>query len=142
MLRLLVDYPESTDYDLYIICMRKANSACEYFKPQDPRLSQQGIEVMQVVSRCRENYKQGRWDEASVLYALCSVKEWRTTQSLELSASATLDDTYLQLRKRMLTLIVQDRRSWTPAQIGLAMPAWGCLSDALWAGMMRHDSSD
>ena len=80
--------------------------------------------------------------EASVLYALFSVKEWRTTQSLELSASATLDDTYLQLRKRMLTLIVQDRRSWTPAQIGLAMPAWGCLSDALWAGMMRHDSSD
>jgi hypothetical protein len=77
--------------------------------------------------------------EASVLYALFSVKEWRTTQSLELSASATLDDTYLQLRKRMLTLIVQDRRSWTPAQTGLAMPAWGCLSDALWAGRMRHD---
>jgi hypothetical protein len=136
---LLEDFPESTDYDLYIICMRQANSACEYFKPQDPRLSQQGIEVMQVVSRCRENYKQGRWDEASVLYALFSVKEWRTTNTLELSVSAGLDDTYSQLRKRILTLIAQDRSSWTPAQTGIAMPAWGCLSDALSAGMMRHD---
>jgi len=50
VLRLLVDYPESTDYDLYIICMRQANSACEYFKPQHQRLLQQAIEVMQVVT--------------------------------------------------------------------------------------------
>jgi hypothetical protein len=72
---LLATMPDSTDYEKYIFCMREANSACEYFKPQDTRLSQQGIEVMQVVSRCRENYKQARWDEAAVMYSLFSVDE-------------------------------------------------------------------
>jgi hypothetical protein len=122
--------PGATDYDLYLVCMREQNIACEYFKPQHPRLSQQGVEVMQVVSRCRENYKQGRWDEASVLYALFSVKEWRTTKTLELSVSAALDDTYSQLRKRILTLIAQDSSSWTPAQT-LAQGAFcGCCGPA------------
>jgi hypothetical protein len=135
--RLLAEMPESTDYEMYIFCMREANSACEYFKPQHPRLSQQGIEVMQVISRCRENYKQARWDEAAVMYSLFSVDEWRSADSLARSSSAYLDDSYAQMRKRILTVTRQDSSFWV--QKGVVMPAWPCLSDALRAGMLRHD---
>jgi hypothetical protein len=101
--RLLASMPGSTDYEMYIFCMREANSACEYFKPQHTRLSQQGIEVMQVISRCRENYKQARWDEAAVMYSLFSVDEWKSANTLATSASAYLDDSFTQLRKRILS---------------------------------------
>jgi hypothetical protein len=74
--RLLVEKSDSTDFEMYIFYMREANSECEYFKPQDTLLSQQVVEVMQVISRCRENYKQTCWDEAAVLYSLFSVDEW------------------------------------------------------------------
>jgi hypothetical protein len=135
--RLLAEMPESTDYEMYIFCMREANSACEYFKPQHPRLSQQGIEVMQVISRCRENYKLARWDEEAVMYSLFSVDEWRSADTLARSSSAYLDDSYAQMRKRILTVTRQDSSFWV--QKGVVMPAWPCLRDALRAGMLRHD---
>jgi len=127
----------ATDYELFILCMREANSACEYFKPQDTRLSQQGVEVMQVISRCRENYKQARWDEAAVLYALFTEKEWNSASTLSYSASAFRDDSYAQMRKRITTITRQDKDKWS--QKGFNVPNWECLRDALNAGLLRHD---
>jgi hypothetical protein len=92
--RIEAEMAHATDFDKYIVCMREHNSKCEYFKPQHPRLTQQGVEVMQVVSRCRENYKQGRWDEASVMYALFTEKEWGDAHSIVLSESARKDFGY------------------------------------------------
>jgi hypothetical protein len=134
---LLAKMPSASDFDKYIVCMRQANSACEYFKPQDARLSQQGIEVMQVVSKCRENYKQARWDEAAVMYALFTVQEWRRAKFLAYSESAFLDDSYVKLRKKVISAINKDTKYWT--QDGMHMPQWDCLRDALRAGMLRHD---
>jgi hypothetical protein len=135
--RLLVQTSGATDYEQYIFCMREANSACEYFKPHHTRLSQQGVEVMQVISRCRENYKQARWDEAAVMYALFTEKEWRAASTLSYSASAFRDDGYAQMRKRVTTVTRQDKDYWP--QQGFDIPNWECLRDALYAGMLRHE---
>jgi hypothetical protein len=137
--RINAEMPHDTDFDKYIVCMREQNSKCEYFKPQHPRLTQQGAEVMQVISRCRENYKQGRWDEASVMYSLFSEGEWANAHSIVLSESARLDDSYAALRKRIFAMIEREKRFWTADQKGFVLPAWSCLDDALRAGLLRHD---
>ena len=131
----------ASDYSKYVICLQTANSGCEYFKPQHTRLAQQGVDVMQVVSRCRENYKQARWDEASALYALFSADEWRTADKLELSESAHLDDSYTQLRKKIIKITNQDKRFWSAAEKGVALHSatWACLSDAVRAGALQHN---
>ncbi len=81
--------------------------------------------------------KQARWDEAAVMYALFSVDEWKSTKTLSSSASAYLDDSFTQLRKRILTVTRQDLNFWS--QNGVTMPNWECLRNALHAGMLRHD---
>jgi hypothetical protein len=128
-------------YDDYVTCLRdKWPSECEPLKPRDNRLSQQGVEVMQVISRCRENYQQKRWDEAATLYALFAAEELRRGD-LRRSASMQEDDKFTLLRKKVVKLVENDRRFWTSSQnaLDLSPSSWVCLADALAAGNLRHN---
>jgi hypothetical protein len=128
-------------YNDYVACLRDEwPSECETLKPRDNRLSQQGVEVMQVISRCRENYQQRRWDEAATLYALFTVEEWRTG-NLRNSASMQTDDKFTLLRKKVAKLVENDRRFWTSSQrvVDISPGSWVCLADALAAGNLRHN---
>ena len=69
-------------------------STCEEYKPRDQRLQRQGVEVLQLITRCRGNYQQGRWDEASTLLALFEAAEWQDLRQLRHSTSARKDDKY------------------------------------------------
>jgi hypothetical protein len=129
------------DFDEYVACLQaKWPSECENLKPLDVRITQQGVEVLQVVSRCRDNYQQKRWDEASTLYALFTIEEWRSG-SLKTSKSMERDDPYTLLRKKVANLVENDKRFWTSTRraLDLSPGAWACLADALAAGILKHN---
>ena len=85
----------------------------------------------QVVSRCRENYKQGRWDEASALLALFEETEWQAMRYLSTSASALLDDKYTRLRKQVVQLLESDADLRAEHALVLPQAVLACLGDAL-----------
>ena len=134
-------------FDEYVLCLRgRWDSASKYFqesceglRPAHVRLTQQGVEVMQVISRCRANYQQSRWDEASALYGLFTVAEWASLGQLGSSASARQDDKYSQLRKQVVRLLENDRDVRAETGLALAQPTWDCLRDALDAGVLQHN---
>ena len=129
------------DFDEYVACLQvKWPSECENLKPLDVRITQQGVEVLQVVSRCRDNYQQKRWDEASTLYALFTIEEWRSG-SLKTSKSMERDDPYTLLRRKVANLVENDKRFWTSTRraLDLSPSAWACLADALAAGILKHN---
>jgi membrane protein required for beta-lactamase induction len=76
------------DYDSFIQCLQTANFAnCP--RPADPLgvFALQGVELMQVVTRCRGNYQARTWDAGVVLLAVLSLEDWA---SLQLQSPAAL----------------------------------------------------
>ena len=134
-------------YADYVLCLRGRwdegsehhQSTCEEYKPRDKRLDRQGVEVLQIISRCRGNYQQSRWDEASALLALFEAGEWQNLRRLFDSASARLDDKYARLRKHVVQLLDNDADLRTENALVLPQTTLECLQDALRAGMLQHD---
>ena len=60
--------------DSYIACIDKGDVNCE--APQTQALAAQGVELLQVISRCRANYQQTQWDEGARFMGLFSAEEW------------------------------------------------------------------
>ena len=50
---------------------------CSNLKVEMPLLTGQGVETMQVITRCRSNYQQKKWDEGSLLFGLFTEAEWQ-----------------------------------------------------------------
>jgi hypothetical protein len=139
---------ELGSYDEYLRCLRLKwdesseyyKSSCELLKPKHKRLEQQGVDVMQVIGRCRTNYQQSRWDEAAVLYSLFTVEEWTNLDAIGRSESAKLDDKYVSMRKHVVRLIENDRHHQiSSSRLLLPRESWQCLEDALHAGVLRHN---
>ena len=127
----------------YLTCLRERwnsgstyyQSSCESLKPKNNILQKQGVEVMQVISRCRANYQQSRWDEAAVLYGLFTAEEWTDQENIRNSASAKQDDKFSMLRKQVVRLL----ENTGTQKLVLPLETWQCLHDALNAGAMRHN---
>ena len=49
---------------------------CNSILPVLPAFEQQGIELMQVIAKCRSNYQKLRWDDAAILYSLYEPADW------------------------------------------------------------------
>ncbi len=139
---------ELGSHDKYLQCLRNKGvsssenfkSSCESLKPTDTRLEQQGVDVMQVIGRCRTNYQQSNWDEAAVLYSLFTVEEWMDLDAIGRSESAKLDDKYVSMRKHVVRLIKNDRHHQdSSSRLLLPRESWQCLEDALHAGVLRHN---
>jgi hypothetical protein len=54
----------------YFLCLKNRRTECTILKPVDPTFETQGVDVLQVISRCRTNYQQKKWDEAAVMRGL------------------------------------------------------------------------
>ena len=135
------------DYDTHLLCLRgRADSSsphyqktCEQLKQRAASLDAQGVEVMQVISRCRANYQQSRWDEGSVMFALFSVEEWRNIPRLKFSVSAAKDDKYTLLRKNVMQLLDNNALGREQNALHLPQHVWECLDNELRAGVLQHD---
>lgn len=64
---------------------------------------------MPVISRCRANYQQNRWDEAAALYSFFTFSEWTNLDKIGSFASDSKDDTYSPLRKQVVRLLDNER---------------------------------
>jgi hypothetical protein len=130
--------------DDYMQCLRDAPpiggaSQCAGRRPRLQALDQQGVEVMQVVARCRANYQNSRWDEASVLYALFPRSVWAELWlDGVLEGEQWLSDKWSGIRGAMVRAM---QKAGVKQQTGLALNAetWACLDDALRGGALSHD---
>ena len=105
-------------------------STCEEYKPCDQRLQRQGVEVIQLINRCRGNYQQGCWDEASTLLSLFEAAEWQNLRQLRHSSSTLKDDKYTRLQKHV------SQRLHSDADMG----ARGRHRHAVWLGWRAPQS--
>ena len=132
--------------DRYMQCLRDAppaggRSQCDTHKPRHKALEQQGVEVMQVVARCRANYQSARWDEASVLYALFPASVWAelARSDIERRLKSVPDDKWAVLRLAMLRAMKRAGSVVQSRALALDAATWACLDDALRGGALSHD---
>ena len=109
---------------------------CHKYKPRPPEFQEQGIDIMQIITRCRANYQQAKWDEAAALYSLFSISDLQTMQ-LYNSANMQENDRFRDVRNRMVDLAV---RYASNARVVMTSQTWLCLYDAIRhdLGMARH----
>ena len=81
---------------------------CEFFKPSLPLLEQQGVENMQMITRCRGNYQAKQWDPGAALLGVYNYNEWQ--EFLAGSVVAKAPDSFGNTRatfRALQSLIVQ-----------------------------------
>ena len=67
----------SGDFETYVECITSVKAeSCQ--EPTLPLLEQQDVNVLQVITRCRSNYQQKRWDSGAILFGLYDLDVWRT----------------------------------------------------------------
>ena len=71
------DHGGSGNYDAFLQCLSTSTADCEKHKPVMPKISAQGAEVMQVVTRCRANYQQSTWDDGAIFLGMWDYKFWQ-----------------------------------------------------------------
>ena len=120
-LEQLLDTP---GLDSFVQCLADTTTTrCD--APTLPPFVQQGVELLQVITRCRHNYQRSRWDDAAVLYSLFAPREWRQGR-LQVSSAVT-DDEYTRYRLRMRAL----SSTFAPTRVNIADSTWNCLALAL-----------
>ena len=123
----------------------KRKISCDSYKPKLAVFEAQGVDVLQVINRCRANYQQKKWDEASTLYSLFELSDWAVVQYPW--APAMPDDNKLPLRLKvrerinlaMSTLnLAESAYSRSGKSLGLTGDSWQCLHNALYTGFLHH----
>lgn len=97
-------------------------------------LMSQGVEVLQVITRCRSNFQRKKWDDGAVLLGTFPAEAW---QHGELSLTSGTEDKYQNLRQQL----VRKSRSAalrTHMQLRMPMELWGCLHTAALNGQFQH----
>jgi hypothetical protein len=62
--------------ETYFQCIALYGTQCARVKPVDATFETQGVDVLQVIGRCRTNYQQNKWDEGTFLLGLLEYDEW------------------------------------------------------------------
>ena len=94
-------------FDAYLDCIEHSNVNCE--APFSRELEDQGVELMQVISRCRANFQQQQWDEGARVLGLFSPEEW------EQGLDHVEVDTSLANSKHRLRLVALRNVAWVPS---------------------------
>lgn len=118
------------DMDKYLECLARgvpANCA----RPRKQELERQGVELAQVVTQCRDNYLQRRWDDGALLYALWTRDEWLTAKLIP------KDDEFTDLRLRVRQLY-REFPSLATVVLALDETTLTCLHKALYTNDFNH----
>ena len=135
------DLLHMADYDGFMQCMQSAEvSGCGDARPAsvDNVFEQQGVELMQVVTQCRRNYKNKVWDQGVVLFAVISMDEWRYVRlGMQIQDIFRMwndkDDEYMTFRLQWARVA-----SFVPSTFTMDPVLWTCLRDALLSGRWQH----
>ena len=126
----------SGDIDAYVACLATVDARnCR--EPTLPDLDAQGVNLIQVVTRCRTNFQQARWDPASVIYGLLALEVWRNPAFL---TEAVLDEVPATdaIARRLLQLRVYMRAN----SLLLDSETLACLTRANGLALASHDCAD
>lgn len=117
--------------DSLIACVESASVSCSHISSAKMRFFQrQGAELLQVITRCRENYNQKKWDDASLVYGLFSQYNWKNPYSIRQTANS--NDHFAELRSKVMT-----KRSLM-VSIDLPDNVWNCLHEAVKSARWAH----
>lgn len=94
-------------------------------------LNRQGVEVLQVITRCRSNYQEKKWDDGALVLGTFSRDQWAVGQ-LEMTSSSQTG--FRSLRDQLV------RKSQSGIIAGLDLPdaLWQCLYAAATAVQWNH----
>ena len=114
-------------YYHYINCL-STSVTCEELLPSFPLLERQSINPLQVITRCRENYNNKKWDSGVLVLGLFSPEEWRSGQITNMESFPSFDDhlTKYRLRVRTLSSVIR------PFSIDESL--WKCLETTVTTG--------
>ena len=124
----------------YFVCLKDRRTECSILKPIDPTFETQGVDVLQVISRCRTNYQQKKWDEGTLLIGLMEYEEWDSDKvragALQqlYGASKELFQTHRQ-RLAQLSSIMDGFEN-------LDFQTWSCLRTALYANDWQNNCAE
>ena len=98
------------EFEAYIACLATVDArGCT--EPLLPDLDAQGVNALQVITRCRTNFQQARWDPASLIYGLLPLAVWRDPANLLTEAAFGDVPATDAIVRRLLQLRVYMRRS-------------------------------
>ena len=126
--------------ETYFKCVADYRSDCAKIKPVDQTFEKQGVDVLQVISRCRSNYQQKKWDEGTFMIGLLEFDQWlpnNVKEAVKKQFDEATDDLFAKHRRRLaqLTSIVNGFDN-------LDVAAWTCLKTALYANDWLNNCAD
>ena len=88
----------TSEYALYFECIKTGVSCEQHLRTPElfPALSRQGVNALQVISRCRDNYNQKRWDTGVLTLGLFSPEQWLQPRDLHKHAKSVDGDEHLR----------------------------------------------
>jgi hypothetical protein len=114
-------------FDAYTQCVNEKVD-CNALKPTDDVFEAQGVEIMQVITRCRNNYQQKRWDQAAPLLGMLGVDVWTADPASEVKKMAfDSESDSLSRERKTLSMLSQFIRPFTALDEG----TWSCLNSSL-----------
>lgn len=119
----------SVDYTSYLQCISESNECSPPFSQADSILQAQGSSALQVMSRCRANYQNKRWDPGAIVFGLLDYEDW---VKFQLSGPA-LADTLGTLRRQLPVL------AFYMHDFVLSRATWSCLHTAAQYVMFDHN---
>ena len=125
-------------YQKYTDCIEEKVD-CEHLKPRDDVFDAQGVEVMQVVTRCRNNYQHKKWDEAAVFLGLLDHEAWTQDTATNVQRLSRLtDEDYLTVYRRHMSRLAQ----FIEPFVDLDASTWTCLQTALDNKRWKHNCAE
>jgi hypothetical protein len=130
---------ESCDrFEAYTACVNEKVD-CNELKPTDEVFEAQGVEIMQVITRCRNNYQQKRWDQAAPLLGMLGIDAWTTDPASEVKQMAfDSESDSLSRERKTLSMLSQFIRPFTALDEG----TWSCLNSSLANSQWSNNCAD
>jgi hypothetical protein len=130
--------PSCERFAAYTACVNEKVD-CNTLKPTNAVFEAQGVELMQVITRCRTNYQQKRWDQAAPLLGMLDVATWTTdpASAVKTMAYNSESDSLSKERKRM-SMLGQFMKPFTALDEG----TWSCLNASLESSQFSNNCAD
>ena len=122
------------NFDSYIACVSKGDTCPAPSSFKFLFFQNQGVDILQVINRCRGNYMNKQWDVGALVYGMFSYNEWQT---LDLQPQSYENVVFSKLKKQMFLL-----SGSMPMQISLSLDTWFCLKNAADSVNWNHRCAD
>ena len=124
----------------YVACLTSAaaHDGCGSLRPRSSVLERQGVEVIQVITRCRANYAQKRWDDGALVFGLFDAQTWADGDFETAEAiSGQLNDRFESTKAAVI-----GASKIIPVGVHLDRRVHACLSAAMLASDTQHRCSE